>query len=82
MKTLQFILFYYVVEVIELKKIIHLVVSDSALLLVYSNSKSLYSYQILMWDRLIYTPQELYPHAYIALNIGRKRIKVVTGSID
>ena len=63
-------------------KIIHLIASDAALLLVYSTSNYLYSYQILFWDGLIYIPQELYPHAYIALNVGRDRIKVVTGSID
>ena len=63
-------------------KIIHLIASDAALLLVYSTSNYLYSYQILFWDGLIYIPQELYHHAYIALNIGRDRIKVVTGSLD
>ncbi len=63
-------------------KIIHLIANDAALLLVYSTSNSLYSYQILCWDGLSYNPQELYPHAYIALNVGRDRIKVVTGSLD
>ncbi len=62
--------------------IIHLVATQSAALMVYRTSNHLYSYQILFWDGLIYTPQELYPHAYIALNVGRDRIKVVTGSID
>ena len=62
--------------------IIHLVATQSAALLVYRTSNSLYSYQICFWNGLIYSPQELYPHAYIALNIGRDRIKVVTGSID
>ncbi len=63
-------------------KIIHLIANDDALLLVYCTSNSLYSYQILFGNGLIYTPQELYHHAYIALNVGRDRIKVVTGSID
>ncbi|MGK7952901.1 MAG: hypothetical protein AB4368_29955 [Xenococcaceae cyanobacterium] len=62
--------------------IIHLVVTQSAALLVYRTSNYLYSYQILCWDGLFYNPQELYHHAYIALNLGLKRIKVVTGSLD
>ena len=40
--------------------IIHLVTTQSAALLVYRTSNSLYSYQILCWDGLIYIPQE-YP---------------------
>ncbi len=63
-------------------KIIHLIANDAALLLVYSTSNYLYSYQILFWNGLIYSPQEFYLHAYIALNVGRDRIKLVTGSID
>ncbi len=63
-------------------KIIHLIANDAALLLVYRTSNHLYSYQILFWDGLIYTPQELDHHAYIALNIGRDRIKLVTGSSE
>ncbi len=47
-------------------KIIHLIANDAALLLVYSTSNYLYSYQILFGNGLIYSPQELYPHAYIA----------------
>ncbi len=62
--------------------IIDLVATQSAALMVYRTSNHLYSYQILFSNGLIYTPQELYPHAYIALNLGRKRIKVITGSID
>ncbi|MGK7951952.1 MAG: hypothetical protein AB4368_24985 [Xenococcaceae cyanobacterium] len=63
-------------------KIIHLIANDAALLLVYSTSNHLYAYQILCWDGLFYNPQELYPHAYIALNVGRDRIKLVTGYPD
>ncbi len=62
--------------------IIHLVTTQSAALLVYRTSNQLYSYQILCWDGLLYTPQELYQHAYIALNVGRDRIKIFTGSLD
>ncbi len=62
--------------------IIHLVTTQSAALLVYRTSNYLYSYQILFSNGLIYRPQELYHHAYIALNVGRDRIKVVTGSLD
>ena len=62
--------------------IIHLVVTQSAALLVYRTSNHLYSYQILFWHGLFYNPQELYHHAYIALNLGRDRIKLVTGNSD
>ncbi len=73
------ITFALLVQVNQLKKIIYLVASDSALLLVYSTNKSLYSYQILMSDGLIYTPQELYPFSFTALKIGEERIKHLTG---
>ncbi len=63
-------------------KIIHLIASDAALLLVYRTSNHLYSYQILFRDGSVYQPQELYHHAYIALNVGRDRIKLVTGYPD
>ena len=59
--------------------IIHLVASDDALLMVYTTSDSLYSYQILFGDGDVYQPQEPFPHAYIALNLGREQIKLVTG---
>ncbi len=61
-------------------KIIYLIASQTALLLVYRTSNSLYSYQIFFWDGLVYIPQELYPHAYIALDVGRDRINLLTGS--
>ena len=63
-------------------QIIHLIATQNALLLVYRTSHSFYSYQILFWDGLFYLPQELYPHAYIALNAGRDRINLLTGSPD
>ncbi len=63
-------------------KIIHLIATKAALLLVYSTNNSLYSYQILFSDGLIYSPQEFYLHSYIALNLGRDRIKLVTGYSD
>lgn len=59
--------------------IIHLVATKSSALLVYRTSNHLYSYQILFWHGLFYNPHELYHHAYIALNVGRDRIKLVTG---
>ena len=62
--------------------IIHLVATQSATLMVYRTSNHLYSYQILFRNGLFYNPQELYHHAYIPLNLGRKRIKIVTGSLD
>ncbi len=60
--------------------IIHLVATQSAALLVYCTSNFLYSYQILFKDGLVYIPQELYSHAYIALNVGCDRINLLTGS--
>ena len=62
--------------------IIYLVATQSAALLVYRTSNHLYSYQILFWHGLFYNPQELYHHAYIALNVGRDRINLLTGSPD
>ncbi len=59
--------------------IIYLVATQSAALLVYRTSNHLYSYQILFWHGLFYNPQELYSHASTALNLGRDRIKLVTG---
>ncbi len=62
--------------------IIHLVATQSAALMVYRTSNHLHSYQILFRDGSVYQPQELYPHTYIALNVGRDRIKLVTGHPD
>ncbi len=63
-------------------KIINLIAIQSAALLVYRTSNHLYSYQILFRDGSVYQPQELYHHAYIALNVSRDRIKLVTGHLD
>ena len=61
-------------------KIIHLIASDPALLLVYFTSNNLYSYRILLNDGSVYHPQELYSYSFTALKVAEERLSHILSS--
>ena len=60
-------------------RIIYLDASQASLLLVYTLNNSLFQYQILFKNGLLYHPQELYFTAFTALEVARERINLLTG---
>ncbi len=63
-------------------KIIYLIASQTALLLVYHTSNSLYSYRILLKDGSVYYPQELYSYSFTALKVAEERLSYILSSQD
>ena len=61
-------------------KIIHLIASDPALLLVYFTSNNLYSYRILLKDGSVYYPQELYSYSFTALKVAEQLLTQIIAS--
>ncbi len=60
-------------------KIEHLIIMNSAILMVYSTSSEYYQYEIVLWNGLIYQPNELYKTANQARDVAVERIKIVIG---
>ena len=62
--------------------IIHLVATQSAALMVYRTSNSLYSYRILLKDGSLYYPQELYSYSFTALKVAEELLtQIITSQI-
>lgn len=61
-------------------KIIHLIATKAALLLVYSANNNLYSYQIFLKDGSLYHPQELYSYSFTALKVAEQRLMQIIAS--
>ena len=60
--------------------IIHVIANQTALLLVYRTSNSLYSYRILLKDGSVYYPQELYSYSFTALKVAEERLSYILSS--
>lgn len=60
-------------------KIEHLISINGAILMVYSTGSEYYQYEIVLWNGLIYQPNELYETANQARNVAVERIKIVIG---
>ena len=60
-------------------KIEHLISINGAILMVYSTGSKCYQYEIVLWNGLIYQPNELYKTSNKARDVGVERIKIVIG---
>lgn len=60
-------------------KLEHSICINGAVLVVYYVGDLYYQYEILFWDGSIHQPQEIYPTADKARDVGLEMVKVVIG---